>query len=386
MNTAGVSDQSLRQLIEAAEPPCISVYVPVGEDASERDQARIRLKNQINSAEEALRERGVPGNEISALLAPLRTFLTSKPLIAGGAATLALFRAPGVFESLEVPATSVEISVVSEAFYVKPLLRLATDNRRYRLLALSQNEVRLYEGDRYGFREVKPPQLPESLADALGDDDSQRPLQWHTEAQPVDGERAAMFHGQALGQEDTKERILRFCQLVDSAVTHYWGDQRVPLILAASEPLPGIYRQASHYRNLHSAVISGDPRQQREDALHKQAWQLLADDVNRARTVALNQFEEGMSKGRGTTNPVDALAAAHQGRVGTLLVGDAQGPDGAGQPNQGPGLPAPLRLDPSVEEHVNRVVVETLRHGGRALAVSPETLPSEVAIGALYRY
>jgi hypothetical protein len=386
MDFSGLTEQRLRQLIDAGEPPCVSIYVPLGKNGVERGQARIRLKNQLGRAERALFDRGAKAGEIEVLLKPMRALLEPDAPMAGGPSALALLRSSRTFESLELPEPTPEVTSVGDSFNVTPLLSLVNVNQRYRVLALSQNDVRFFEGDRYTFRSLDVPQLPRNLKEALyDDDDSNETLQFHTGAAPSGGDRPAVFHGQAIGKEHSKERILRFCQLVDNVANDYFDDQEVPLILVAAEPLPGVYRQANSYRNLHTEVVPGDPRRLSKSVMHERTWQLIAPQATQERAEALGRFEESLGKGRGTADLSSALDAAREGRVAALFVNTDRtqtGPRGRLRNNTDAASPS----DEDYENRVNRAVAETLRHGGRAFAVPNDPMPQGASIGALYRY
>ncbi len=386
MNASDLTKETLRQLIEAQEPPCVSIYVPLGENTTQRDEARIRLKNQIGRAERALRENGMDQGDIDALLKPVRAIPETNLVGGARSKSLALLRSRGNFESLELPELTPPIALVGDNFYVKPLLPMINVNRRFRLLAISQNDVRLFEGDRYGMRSLQPASLPRNIQEALRDDDNKdQTLQFHTGAAPAGGDRPAVFHGHVVGDEHFKERVQRFCQLVDNAVTDYFDNQDVPLILAAADPVPGLYGQANHYRNLHSEAVAGDPRQLSEEVLHERAWSLVAPQATQERSKALSLLAEGLSKGRATTDLASALNAAREGRVATLLVNADRADPGNGGTSAGRRGSAPSP-DKDFENGVNHAVVETLKHGGWAFAVPHDDMPAGALVGALYRY
>lgn len=378
------SDQALRKLVLTRDSPCLSIYVSGSENRADRDQLRIRLKNQLARAERGVRDWQDGSTDADALLAPVQALLTSDLPAAARSGGIALYRSPSTCEFLQLPESVGALMFIGDEYFVKPLLPLVNLNQQYRLLALSQNDVRLFEGDRYSLKPLQVPHLPQNLQDALRDDDNDnQTLQFHTGTATVGGGRPAIFHGQAVGQEHSKERIMRFCQLVDRAVTDCFGDQEVPLLLAATEPLPGIYRQANSYRALHSDVIRGDPRQLSEVELRERAWDVVAQQAARVRDEALALLNEALAKNHGTTDLSEALAAAREGRVATLFV--RSGASQAGPDSSRDAEPVAASTA-AQDDDVNRVVVETLRHGGRAFAVRHDRMPQGGSVGALYRY
>jgi hypothetical protein len=63
--------------------------------------------------------------------------------------------------------------------HIKPLLPLLSGDGRFYILALSQKEVRLLEGSRYGIDAVELEKVPRGLAAALKFDVRERQLQFH---------------------------------------------------------------------------------------------------------------------------------------------------------------------------------------------------------------
>ena len=70
--------------------------------------------------------------------------------------------------------------MIAEQFDLKPLLPLFTAGGRYYQLAISQNQVRLFEGTRFGINETDLRDAPRSLEEALKYDVRESQLQAHT--------------------------------------------------------------------------------------------------------------------------------------------------------------------------------------------------------------
>ncbi len=376
-----VNRETLRQLVRAGGTgPCVSLFIPLDDEGVEREHGRIHLKNQLKQAEGLLAERGRAAGEVDTLLEPIRAIDIPQD---SAADTVVVFRSPDLFEVLVLPTRLPAQVVVGDRFQVKPLLPLANGEQPFRLLALSQNRVRVYSGNRATLTELDVPGLPESLEQALNDDDPENPLQLHTGA-VAGSERPAVFHGQALGQEETKERIWRFCQMVDNAIVDHFVHQDVPLVLAAAEPVPGIYRQVNHYANLCEETIPGDPRQAHEQTLHRQAWAIVAPRSQTARAAALETLHEALAKQRATTELPATVRAAFEGRVAMVFV-DVND-DHWGQLDPTDASITPTTSDNQLaEELVNRAVSDTLQHGGDAFAVEQPSLPAATSIAAVYR-
>lgn len=377
MKATDLTMKTLRQLVDGAAPPCVSIYVPLSSDGTERKQAQLRLKNQLDQASRDLEARGIRSRVQDELLQPMRSILKAGLPVSRDAASLAMLRSSNGFEQMALPDNTPETAVVGDMLYIKPLLPFAIDNHRFRVLALSQNDVRLYAGDRYMLEQLDAPNLPPNIAEALGrDDNEEQTLQFHTGAAPANhsgispegDHRAAVFHGQVSHEQDAKQQVRRFCELVDNAVRRYFSEHDVPLIIVGIEPVPTIFRQASQYPNLHARDIQADPRLLSETDLHERVWQLMEPATRSAREIAADRLRVGLAKSRGTTDVASALDAAQEGRIGELVVKASQ-----------------ISVS-KADVDINQVLAETLRHGGQAVVVMPGQMPEGAQLGALYRY
>ena len=71
--------QTLRELVQGNSEPCVSFYVPLGA-GPETEESRIRVKNLLRQAEEALLERGFRRPEADKLLKAARPVLETATL------------------------------------------------------------------------------------------------------------------------------------------------------------------------------------------------------------------------------------------------------------------------------------------------------------------
>lgn len=89
------------------------------------------------------------------------------------------------------------LAVATDRFHLKPLLQLLSGDGQFYILALSQNQVRLFQGNRYHVSGVELTDLPTSMAEALQLDNPQQNLQFHTGTSQGGGGDRATFHSKA---------------------------------------------------------------------------------------------------------------------------------------------------------------------------------------------
>jgi hypothetical protein len=125
MNT--LSEEKCRLLLEQHREPCISMYLPTHRVGADIQQDRIRLKNQTRQAENLLFLANVHAAEVENLLEPIQALVDDEAFWLHPSNGLALFRSPNMFDPYRLPFSCKELVVVSNHFYLKPLLPLLSN-------------------------------------------------------------------------------------------------------------------------------------------------------------------------------------------------------------------------------------------------------------------
>lgn len=381
MSIPAFSVDDLAMLTASGRAPAVSIFLPTHRAGPETLQDPIRFKNLLRAAEDQLAAAGARASEVRALLAPAFDLLEDSQFWQHQQEGLAVFAAPGVFRRYRVPRGLDEKMVVSHRFHVKPLVPLATDDGTFFLLALSQNQVRLFEGTRDTANEIALEGVPPSLAEALKYDDPQKQLQYHTGAPG----RAAVFHGQGTGIDEHKDNLLRFFRQVDAGIRKLLGERHTPLVLAAVDYLLPIYREASTYPQLVDEGIPGNPERLSTAALHRQAWSILEPRFARAQEEAAARYRRLAGTGRTSTELTLIVPAAHHGRVEVLFTARNAQEWGSYDPetDRVDRLPEPRSAG---QDLLDLAVVEALRRGGAVHVLEPRSMPDRATVSAIFRY
>jgi hypothetical protein len=378
--------EELRILGESSQAPCVSIYMPTHRVSTETQQDRTRLKNLIRQAEDSLEAFGLRVNEAEALLEPAAKLLGAIPFWKDKQDGLALFIAPGVFRQYQLPTTFESLVVVAHRFHFKPLLTFLGGNEFF-VLALSQNSVRLFEGSRFGLSAIESPEgMPKSLAEALRYDELEKQLQFHTGTSAGSGKgRAAMYHGQGVGTDDSKDRILRYFRQIDQGLHDLLKDEQAPLVLAGVEYLLPIYKEINTYQHLINGGITGNPEGASPEELHRQAWALVEPYFKREQQQAAARYQQLAGTGRTSCDPKEIVPGAYHGRIELLFVA-------VGRQQWGDYDPGANRVDlhtevqPGSFDLLDLAATQTLLHGGAVYAVDPSEVPDKSLLAAVFRY
>jgi hypothetical protein len=351
----------------------------------ETRQDPIRFKNLLREAEERLKAAGLPSQGAKKLLKQAKTLIKDGLFWQYQADGLAAFVSSDLFCHYRLPIKFDELLVVTDRFHIKPLLHLFTNDGRFYILALSQNEVKLFQCSRYSIREVELEDVPRSLSEALKYDDPEKQLQFHTRAPAAGGERAAMFHGHGAGKDDTKDSILRFFQQVDQGLTKILREERAPLVLAGVDYLLPIYRQANSYSYVMEEGMTGNPEGLKPEELQKEAWGLVEPYFLKVQQEATAQYQQLAGGDRASNEIEKIIPAARDGRIDFLFVAVGVQQWGTFDP-----ITFSIHLheepEPGDEDLLDFAALHTLLNAGMVYAVKPEEVPDEAPVAAVFRY
>jgi len=377
-----LSKEELKTLMQKRNDWCVSMFMPTYRTGVESQQNSIRLRNMIRQAEEALTSSGMRAHEAKEFLEPAMELVSNILFWRNQSDGLAIFLSRDIFRYFCLPDHLEELLVTADRFHMKPLLPLMHGDERFYVLALSQNEVNLFEGTSQSISELSVDNLPKGLADALQLDQPERQIRFRS---GIGGERGTMMSGHGAEIEDVKQNLLRYFQRIDKGLRDFLKERDIPLILAGVEYQFPIYREANSYPLLMEEGIAGHPKGMSLDQLHRDAWSILGPYFQKAEDEALSQLNQSVGTGLTSDNLLEIVPAAHHGKIGVLFI--AQGYQCWGNYNEEDDT---IVLDeskkPGKEELADYAAIETFLNGGKVFVVAPEILPGGAQMAAVFRY
>jgi hypothetical protein len=365
--------QDLTQLSDERGGLHVSVFLPTDRAGAQTDRNRIRFKNSLGQAAQALRGDGMSAAQTDEILRPARDLLDRTPLWQRPSDGLAVFVGPGGIRHLRVPLLLPETVAVGSRFLVQPLLPLLTAGARFYVLALSQDEIGLFRGDRYSLDEV----ALDGLGLAVWLTMPRRRAEVHAFVADRGGAgRHAVFHGT---QDDHSPLVLQHFRRVDRALRDVLDDEAAPVVLAGVRSTQAIYRQANTHPRLVGEGVDGNVRDMSLQQLHRLAWPLAEPILRREETAAAARYRELQGTGRTSADVTEVGNAARQGRVETLFL-RANHPAATGAPRV-----IRLKENPTVADS-DVAAISTLRHSGTVCAVPRHRMPDTAPLAATLRY
>lgn len=382
-----ISREYLTELSRFHDSSCISIYISTHRGGAEtlKGQDSLNLKNQIKLIKQKLLDKGMTSNEIESFIKPLINLVTDNDFWRHQSDGLAIFLSDGIFEKYTVPIKFEEFCYVSSEFYLKPLMPLFNGDALFHLLTLKKDEVRFYEGNKFGINEVDiQDSIPSRIEDRVGYDFEQKQVQFRTNL----GRRGAgTFHGHGEGEGRDKDELLLFFRAIDKGIMSKLHDfQEPPLLICCIDYYFPIYKEANTHKNLYHKHISYNPADLDLTSLHSQAWELLRPFFDQTLNERKNRFMIAHDKGKASSDIREIIPAAIQGKVDTLFIEKNSEVFGVYNPLSGELSLEEDHHDPNVSL-MNLAAKKVFEQGGRVYLLDRIEMPDGSSdINALFRY
>lgn len=380
-----ITHQLLERWLNPQPWPCVTIYLPTSASGDAVRAGPIRLKNLLVRAEQKLVVHGSAEKDAHKLLRPAWQLVDDERFWTDQAQGLALLLTAEGMETWRLPREVPETVAVGRRACLKPMLPIVTDNRPFYLLAVSQKQVRLYQGDRWQLNAVEGASLPPGLVEALNYQAPQGLVHVLGASAGGRGSEGTVYHGQGGEVDRHKDELLAWFRMIDRALHAHLRSERAPLIFAGVQYLYPIYRLANTYPHLFDRAVQGNPERWSRDELHRQAVELLGPLWTQAMTLDRVRLSNRLGSDHVSAAIEEVLPAAIEGRVDTLFVdrehalwGRCDAPDHA--------VVLLDEMSPASEDLLDRAAFEVLKHRGRVYAVAADEVPGGIALAALYRH
>ena len=148
------NEKRFKDLFERRGNHLVSVFIPTYR-ANHSQEDRLRLKNALLEASRQLEEHGFQKQEARAYLEKAFELLENQRFFTELSDGLCLFVGEDFFSWEVLPVNFNPYVFVGNRFYLRPVLPVLTGQSRFFLLALSQNEVRFFEGHQHSITPVR---------------------------------------------------------------------------------------------------------------------------------------------------------------------------------------------------------------------------------------
>lgn len=302
---------------------CISIYIPTQRNGENKESV-IYLKNEISKVQKELSGLGLKQKEIDEYLAPVKKLHDDVNLWRHLSDSLIIFRSKERFEYHTLPVESEEFSLVSDHFYVLPLINLFNENHRFFILSLSLKNNKLYEATQHEISEiVTEDEFPEDIYDSTGHDVVQKSLQMRGEQtgnsrEAYPGKAGAMYHGKGEGKDDKETEVLKYLEDVDDGLENVLKDYNTPLVIAAVDNIYSHFKEVSNFKNIFPKNVPGNHDDNDIVGIHEKAMSILTPYFDKVKNEKKQNYSEAIGKTAASLE--DIVVSADAGRIDTLFV------------------------------------------------------------------
>lgn len=377
-----ITDVFSNDIMYEEEGPLISLYQPTHRKRPDNKQDIIRFKNLVQRIENSLKQK-YPKREIPELLKPFKQLVEDKLFWNSTTDGLAILanRNRCVVYKLERPVE--ELSVVANSWHIKPLIRAFQSAGKFHILGLNRKKFALYEGNRYGFREVEiDPDVPRTINEVLGDEYSEPYLSLGTYA----GAGKAMFHGHGGRQNETDKDTEKYFRYVDRFILDtYSNPTRTLLILVSLDAHQGLFRNITKNPYLIDEGVRVNYETLLIEDLREAAWKVIESYYLEKTRKLVDRFNLQRSKFLGSDILGEVARSVFEGRVDMLIIEADRIEPGRIDEETGRIEEGDLE-DPEINDVLNDLARMVYRNKGEVIILPKERMPSETGVAAIYRY
>jgi hypothetical protein len=345
----------MKRLAGDAAGPCITIALPLPNPL----EIRTRLNHTAHALAKSLtsseRDRWVAD-----LLEPIRSVAAAIETTGVWAKGVLVLRSPTIFQGYWLRGWRKEFVKVEDHFDLRPLLAALAREQRFYLLALSQENVRLFQSTMFRSEEVK---LPATVSRSLRASMNTRQPDHNLDNRSAGGRGAGSMKGVVFGTSTDRERhdeyLRKFFKAVDEGVRSLLHDDTAPLVLVGVEHELAIYRRVNTYPHLFDGEVRGSP----DGLAGHEIIERARDLVGPAPSEALRKVLADLERRPFSSSVKEISEAAGQGRIADLLM-----------------------VEDTEDDRLLAAARETLRNGGRAFGVKAVEIPRNAAAVAVLRH
>lgn len=367
----------MRELM-ATPGPCITIVLA----GNETGDTAMELKAALNSLRAKLEHQKVNAESLLAPIADAAREFRGETKSKGN---VAILQAPSLTRAFRVGRAVKAVARVAERFDVRALLEIRNAQKKFYILALSQNRTRLLECTESTAREIELPGAPSSLGESRHTRKPDHVLDNRSSAGPSMGAGGGVLFGTSGDADDKYEFLLDFFQELDKGVNAALRQSTDPLIVAGVEHEIALYRRANTYPHLIEPGVHGSPDGLEGGEIHRRALELLEQREAANGTEVPADFDKRVGTGHASIHIQEIVTAAWEGRVSHLYLQQNASYTGVFDPvrqrvkHTDDPLESPVDLVESAAE-------QTILHGGEVKILAGTAMPSGVPVCALMRY
>jgi hypothetical protein len=384
-----MSNPGLQDLIDIGYPrggQCLSVFMPASSARDAGNAGLLELERLLGSGVRALESRGVSKSDAAGIAAAVRQEVERTGVLAERGEGLAVYWCAGRHAGFRTAGRIGPQVTAGPRCIVRPLLE-SVQAGPYFVLAVSRGGARLLRVAGESASPVEVPGMPSAASDLAQFDESEKHVSSHSSSAPsTRGRGPQTVHGQGGGRDARDATTTTYLRQVHAALVAHVGNERLPLVLAASDEVAAEFRRVATYPGLIAETIPAHDRPGTDSRLVANARRAMETNAATWRRSVTEGFAEQRGQGRTAEGAEEVLKAASDGRVSDLFI--ARDAEVWGVLDRVSGRIRQLsQTDPESDDLLDLAAAFTLRSGGQAYSVAPAQMPAgtESPVAALVR-
>ncbi len=295
---------------------CISVYIPT-QRVGENKESRLRLKNSVSAVEKQLMGLGLKKTEAEEYLEPLRKVVDDTSIWRLLSDTMVILKSNDHFSVRNLPIKTKEFLLVSNRFYLLPLLDLFKQDNSYFIFLLSLKKNKLYEASQHEIVEIESDDVfPDNIYESAGHDVVQKSLEYRSR---IPGREFAPFHGKGEGKDYKETEVMKYMEDIDDGLKNLLEGYRVPVVIAAVESIFAQLKEVSTLKNLYPKCVAGNYDNDDILLIHNKANELLKPYFSKVENEKKKKYLEAPDN-QIISETQNVIKAAYMGQIETLFV------------------------------------------------------------------
>lgn len=268
---------------------------------------------------------------------------------------------------------------VSKQPNILPLVRDFQFNKHYHVLALTNEDFKLFNGKQFTIDEIELPEdAPNTLEKALGTVKTGGEL--NVGSYGGAGGGTGMFHGHNETRKEKEIDQTNYFRIVDEYVyEHYSKDMQLPVVLFTLLENEAIFRKISSNQFLSDVAIKKSPAQLSNLEIQKETIKAIKTLTEQRLTKLVTKFNETVPALRLESQYDDLAQASLEGRIDYLLI--EEGTVVKGIINEDGQYESNPRND-----YLNQLAWNVLNTHGEVYVLNRSEMPSSEKIMAGLRY
>jgi hypothetical protein len=379
-----IDNESLQSLLENRQTPAVTIYAPmlISGSPPHITENQIRFKNLIHKAAEQLGKHDALAKELCNMREQLQH---DQQFWEKQTPALLICATLGSIQMFHLPIDTEEYVAVDDCFHLAPVIALLNEQCEFYVLALAQQDPKLYKGTMFGLEPVAI-DFPKNMREALGIDElNQKSENQGSAVSPSDN--TGWFNGRGGARNPQEQDRLRYFRLISDLVCKRI-DHQSSLVLAGVESDIAEFRSITNHPTILKGVIPGNQANAKLDDLFKAAYKIAWKEIIMPEhKAAIEEFTRlhGANPDRVAHDEQSVLKAAEEGRVDKLLASMSRDTSDTVQDS----ITSRLRItfpEPQQSSMLNRLASKVHRMSGRVINLLPEEMPTDSLMAARLRY